>query len=227
MSTGRERKGSCCSLFAAFSFFFPPLALSHFHFDKQSLTISLSWFVIFFLFILRMKKTFIVTQCKHSDNCKKLLKISGSQRLALQYGVSTHGQMICAAIKINMNFREMYMVVQKFLVSSSTFGLDSLRGEHQAVCSWKCFCGLARCLSALPGTRPQRGLGLESGSKLEALSELAAPPWSKMSRRPTWLVVSCNWYNTIAALEGKKRKLRCVWACGEETGKHKAVEKKK
>lgn len=111
-------------------------------------------------------------------------------------------------------------------MSSSTFGLDSLRGEHQAVCSWKCFCGLARCLSALPGTRPQWGLGLKSGSGLEALSELAAPPWSKMSRRPTWLVVSCNWYITIAALEGEKRKLRCVWVCGDETGKHRTVEKK-
>ena len=83
--------------------------------------------------------------------------------------------MLGAVVKINiMKFREMSMAEQ-FLVSSSTFGLDSLGGEHQAVCSWKCFCGLARCLPALPGTRPQRGLGLESGSRLEALSELAAP----------------------------------------------------
>lgn len=144
-----------------------------------------------------------------------------------QHCTSTDEQMLGTAIKTNcMKFRYIFMVVQQFLVSSSTFGLDSLRGEHQAVCSWKCFCGLARCLSALPGTRPQRGLGLESGSRLEALSELAAPPWSKMSCRPTWLVVNCNWYTTIAALEGKKRKLRCVWACGEETGKNRAVEKK-
>lgn len=81
----------------------------------------------------------------------------------------------------------------------------------KAVCSWKYFCGLARCLSALPGTRPQWGLGLKSGGRLEAQSELAAPPWSKMSRRPTWLVVSCNWYITTAAMEGEKEKIKmCV-----------------
>lgn len=102
-------------------------------------------------------------------------------------------------------------------MSSSTFGLVSLCGEHQAVCSWKCFCGLARCLSALPGTRHQwsprpksgRGAGWRrwvSRLPLGALKSPADPPdwWSAVTDTLGWK----PW-------RGRKRKLRSVQACGE------------
>lgn len=67
------------------------------------------------------------------------------------------------------------MCIGSVLMISYTFGLDSLHGEHQAVCSWKPFCGLARCLSALPGTRPQWGLGLKFGGPARGAERAGCP----------------------------------------------------
>lgn len=193
-----DRKGSCCSLCLFFHRLCSPT------FTMRS----------------TLSKCFFALLCfqlwgGHSVNiCSKLLGSFKTYTAA----TSTDEHVLGTMIRINiMKFRENVhgsaVVLGELLHLWPEFSPCWASGSLQLeVFLW--FGQVSLCpawdkASAGPGT----GVWEQAGGAEQA----GCPPWSKMSRRPTWLVVSCNWYNTIAALEGEKEKIKmCVSMWGRD-----------